>query len=73
MQKKLFLCGVSLYTSHMTATQEALEAMAKAEAAWDKMVDRTVEVSGQFVGDCKAFQQDQQEWLLEKKDLRSAK
>ena len=48
MQKKLFLCGVSLYTSHMTATQEALAAMAKAE-------------------------EDQQEWLLEKKDLRSAK
>ena len=64
MQKKLSLCGVFLYTSHMTATQEALAAMAKAEAAWDEMVNRTVEVSGQFVEDCKAFQQDQQEWLL---------
>ena len=65
MQKKLFLCEVFLYTSHMTATQEALAAMAKAEAAWDEMVNRTVEVSGQFVEDCKAFQKDQQEWFLE--------
>jgi len=49
----------------MTATEEALAAMAKAEEAWDEMVNRTVEVSGQFVEDCKAFQKDQQEWLLE--------
>jgi len=45
----------------MTATEEALEAMKKAEAAWDKMVDRTVEVSGQF-------QKEQQEWLEEKEN-----
>ena len=57
----------------MTATEEALAAMAKAEEAWNEMVNRTVEASGQFVEDCKAFQQDQQEWMLEKKDLKSAK
>ena len=57
----------------MTATEEALAAMAKAEEAWNEMVNRTVEVSGQFVGDCKAFQQEQQEWLLEKKDSKNAK
>lgn len=36
----------------MTATEEALEAMAKAEENWDKMVDRVVEVSGQFQKEC---------------------
>jgi|TARA_B100001093_G_scaffold179316_1_gene171932 vacuolar-type H+-ATPase subunit H len=45
----------------MTATEEALAAMAKAEEAWNKMVDETVEVSGQFVEDCKAFQKECQE------------
>jgi vacuolar-type H+-ATPase subunit H len=45
----------------MTATEEALAAMAKAEEAWNKMVDETVEVSGQFVEDCKAFQRECQE------------
>ena len=54
----------------MTATEEALAAMAKAEEAWNEMVNRTVEASGQFVEDCKAFQQ---EWLLEKKDSKNAK
>jgi hypothetical protein len=57
----------------MTATEEALAAMAKAEEAWNEMVNRTVEASGQFVEDCQAFQQDQQEWLLEKKDSKNAK
>lgn len=56
----------------MTATEEALAAMAKAEEAWNEMVNRTVEASGQFVEDCKAFQQEQQEWLLEK-NLKNAK
>ena len=36
----------------MTATEEALEAMKKAEENWDKMVDRVVEVSGQFQKEC---------------------
>ena len=49
----------------MTATEEALAAMAKAEEAWDKMVDRTVEVSGQFVKECQQFQKEQKEWFLE--------
>ncbi len=49
----------------MTATEEALAAMAKAEENWNKMVDRTVEVSGQFVEDCKKFQKEQKEWFLE--------
>jgi dsDNA-binding SOS-regulon protein len=48
----------------MTATEEALEAMKKAEAAWDKMVDRTVEVSGQFQKECQEFQEEQKEWFL---------
>ena len=47
--------------------------MTATEEAWNEMVNRTVEVSGQFVGDCKAFQQEQQEWLLEKKDSKNAK
>lgn len=45
----------------MTATEEALAAMAKAEEAWNKMVDERVQVSGQFVKDCEAFQQECQE------------
>ena len=45
----------------MTATEEALAAMAKAEEAWNKMVDERVQVSGQFVEVCKAFQQECQE------------
>jgi len=45
----------------MTATEEALAAMAKAEENWNEMVNRTVEVSGQFVEDCKAFQKECQE------------
>ncbi len=57
----------------MTATEEALAAMAKAEEAWDKMVNRTVEVSGQFVEDCQEFQKEQREWLREKKDSKNAK
>ena len=36
----------------MTETQEALEAMAKAEAAWEAMIDETVQVSGQFIKEC---------------------
>tara|TARA_R110000851_G_scaffold23483_1_gene68680 strand:+ start:315 stop:494 length:180 start_codon:yes stop_codon:yes gene_type:complete len=42
----------------MTATEEALAAMAKTEQAWNKMVDETVEVSGQFIKDCEAFQKE---------------
>ena len=49
----------------MTATEEALAAMAKAEQAWNEMVDRTVEVSGQFVKECQEFQKEQKEWFLE--------
>ena len=36
-----------------TDTQEALEAMAKAEAAWNAMIDKTVQVSGQFIKNAK--------------------
>jgi hypothetical protein len=49
----------------MTATEEALAAMAKAEEAWNKMVDETVEVSGQFQKECQEFQKEQKEWFLE--------
>ena len=35
-----------------TDTQEALEAMAKAEAAWNAMIDETVRSSGEFIKDC---------------------
>jgi len=48
----------------MTATEEALAAMKKAEQAWDEMVNRTVEVSGQFVKECQEFQKEQKEWFL---------
>jgi len=57
----------------MTATEEALEAMAKAEANWNKMVDRTVEAGEQFIKECQEFQTDQQEWLREMQDLKNAK
>tara|TARA_R110001592_G_scaffold348475_1_gene642636 strand:- start:309 stop:482 length:174 start_codon:yes stop_codon:yes gene_type:complete len=57
----------------MTATQEALAAMAKAEEAWNKMVNETVEVSGQFIKECKAFQKECQEAFSEKKDLKNTK
>ena len=33
-------------------SQEALEALLKSEEAWNKMVDRVVEVSGQFQKEC---------------------
>ena len=36
----------------MTATEEALAALVKAEENWDKMVDEVVEVSGQFQKEC---------------------
>tara|TARA_B100001094_G_scaffold117711_1_gene113532 strand:- start:1897 stop:2088 length:192 start_codon:yes stop_codon:yes gene_type:complete len=49
----------------MTATEEALAAMAKAEEAWNKMVDETVEVSGQFQKECQDFRKEQREWFLE--------
>ena len=54
----------------MTATEEALAAMKKAEENWDKMVNRTVEVSEEFVKECQEFQKEQQEWLREKKDFK---
>ena len=56
----------------MTATQEALAAMTKAEEAWNKMVNRTVEVSTQFQKECQEFQKEQREWLREK-DLKKTK
>ena len=37
----------------MTETQEALAAMAKAEEAWNAMIDETVRSSGEFIKDCK--------------------
>ena len=49
----------------MTATEEALAAMAKAEEAWNKMVDETVEVSGQFQKECQEFRKEQGEWFLD--------
>ena len=49
----------------MTATEEALAAMAKAEQAWDKLAEETVAVSGQFVKECQEFQKEQREWFLE--------
>ena len=57
----------------MTATEEALAAMAKAEEAWNEMVNKTVEVSDQFVKECEAFQKEQREWYLEKKGSKNAK
>ena len=50
----------------MTATEEALAAMAKAEAGWDKLAEETVQVSGQFQKECQEFQKEQQDWLEEK-------
>ena len=47
--------------------------MTATEEAWDKMVNRTVEVSEEFVKECKAFQKEQREWYLEKKDSKNAK
>lgn len=61
MQKNLFLCAVFLYTSRMTATEEALAAMAKVEENWDKMVDRVVEVSGQFQKECQELKVELEE------------
>ena len=57
----------------MTATEEALAAMAKAEEAWNEMVDRTVEVSGQFVKECQEFQKEQREWYLEMQERKNTK
>jgi hypothetical protein len=37
------------------------------------MVNRSVEVSGQFVEDCKKFQKDQQEWFREMQELKNKK
>tara|TARA_R100001460_G_C3450138_1_gene164565 strand:+ start:260 stop:403 length:144 start_codon:yes stop_codon:yes gene_type:complete len=45
----------------MTATEEALAAMAKAEENWDKMVDRVVEVSGQFQKECQELKVELEE------------
>jgi|TARA_R110001599_G_scaffold35981_1_gene113329 hypothetical protein len=42
----------------MTTSQEALAAMAKAEQAWNKMVDETVRSSGEFIKECEAFQKE---------------
>ncbi len=35
-----------------TDTQGALGAMAKAESAWNAMIDETVQVSGRFIKEC---------------------
>jgi len=51
----------------MTATEEALAAMAKAEENWNKMVDRTVEVGEQFIKECQEFRKEQEEWFLDLK------
>jgi vacuolar-type H+-ATPase subunit H len=55
-KKKSFLSFKILnsnYTTHMTATQEALAAMAKAEQGMNSMIDDIVESSETFVQDCK--------------------
>jgi hypothetical protein len=49
----------------MTATEEALAAMAKAEEAWNKLAEETVEVSGQFQKECQEFRKEQREWFLD--------
>ena len=49
----------------MTATEEALAAMAKAEEAWNKLAEETVQVSGQFQKECQEFRKEQREWFLE--------
>jgi hypothetical protein len=38
----------------MTETEEALAAMAKAEEAWNKMVDETVRAAGEFIKEFQA-------------------
>ena len=57
----------------MTATEKALAAMAKSEEAWNKMVNERVQVSEEFVKECKAFQKEQREWYLEKKGSKNTK
>ena len=42
----------------MTATEEALAAMAKAEEAWNKLAEETVAVSGQFQKECQELQKE---------------
>ena len=70
MQKKLFLCAVFLYTMPMSdinimnlskESQEAIEAMKKAEENWDKMVARASEVSGQFQKECQELKVELEE------------
>jgi len=46
-------------------SQEAIEAIKKAEENWDKMVARASEVSGQFQKECQEFRKEQREWFLE--------
>ena len=57
----------------MTATEEALAAMAKAEEAWNEMVNRTVEVSEKFVKEAREFQKEQREWYLEMQERKNTK
>jgi len=45
----------------MTATEEALAAMAKAEEAWNKLAEETVEVSGQFQKECQELKVELEE------------
>jgi hypothetical protein len=42
-------------------SQEALEAMAKAEAGWDKLAKETTEVSGQFQKECQELKVELEE------------
>jgi len=51
----------------MTATEQALEAIKKAEEAWDKLAQETVAVSGQFQKECQELQKEL------KKNQKSAK
>ena len=44
--------------------QEALAAMAKAEEAWNKLAEETVQVSEQFVKEAREFQKKQREWFI---------
>jgi hypothetical protein len=55
----------------MTATQEALAAMAKAEEAWNKMAEETVQVSGQFIEECKELQKEFQKAFADVPDQPS--
>lgn len=50
--------ALTCYHTPMTATEEALRLMAKAEEAWDKLAEETVTVSGQFQKECEELQKE---------------